>query len=135
MLTSHRPASVLALLLLGHSLLHVLLGWMLGFSADEAQYALGADRLAPGYPAHPPLVAWLQWPLVALDLPEGLLRLLPQALWVLTALLIHDIAQRLHTLLVPAVGTAAQAGLWAVGAFSLARCRTCWASPCCPKAC
>ena len=120
MLTAARPASVLALLLLGHSLLHVLLGWMLGLSADEAQYALGADRLAPGYPAHPPLVAWLQWPLVAPGLPEGLLRLLPQALWVLTALLIHDIAQRLHTLLVPAVGTAAQAGLWAVGAFSLA---------------
>jgi len=116
-----RPVvAALALLLLGHSLLHFLLGWVLGLTADEAHYLLYAAHPALSYYDHPPLVGWLQWPLVALDLPAGLLRLLPELLWVLTALFIHDIARRLHTLLVPATGTADAAGLWAVLAYSLA---------------
>jgi len=118
--TAARPANVLALLLLGHSLLHFSLGWVLGLSGDEAHYALYGAHPALSYYDHPPLVGWLQWPLVALDAPEGLLRLLPEALWVLTALFIHDTARRLHGLLVPAAGTAAAAGLWAVAAYSLA---------------
>lgn len=115
-----RPAHVLALLLLGHSLLHFVLGWMLGLSGDEAHYALYGAHPALSYYDHPPLVGWVQLPLVALDAPEGLLRLVPEALWVLTALFIHDTARRLHTLMVPAVGSADSAGLWAVLAYSLA---------------
>lgn len=120
MFTAPRPATVLALLLLGHSLLHFVLGWVLGLSGDEAHYALYGARLALSYYDHPPLVGWIQWPLVALDAPEGFLRLVPEALWVLTALFIHATARRLHTLLVPAAGSIDAAGLWAVLAYSLA---------------
>ena len=115
-----RPPVVLALLLLGHSLLHFILGWVLELSGDEALHALYATQPALSYLDHPPLVGWIQWPLVALDAPEGFLRLVPEVLWVLTALFIHDTARRLHTLLVPAVGRIDDAGLWAVLAFSLA---------------
>jgi len=115
-----RPSTLLTLLLLGHSLLHFVLGWVLGLSGDEAHYALYGANLALSYYDHPPLVGWIQWPLVALNAPEGLLRLVPEALWVLTALFIHDTARRLHALLVPAAGSADAAGLWAVLAYSLA---------------
>lgn len=111
---------LLALLLLGHSLLHFTLGWVLGLSGDEAHYALYGANLALSYYDHPPLVGWLQWPLVALDAPDGVLRLLPEALWVATALFVFDTARRLHRLLVPAAGSADAAGLWAVLAYSLA---------------
>ncbi len=115
-----RPTRLLALLLLGHSLLHFILGWVLGLSGDEAHYALYGAHPALSYPDHPPLVGWVQWPLVALEAPDGLLRLVPETLWVLTALFIRDTARRLHTLLVPAAGSAEAAGLWAVLAYSLA---------------
>ena len=120
MSTTARPSTVLALLLLGHSLLHFGLGWVLGLSGDEAHYALYGANLALSYYDHPPLVGWVQWPLVALAVPDGVLRLVPETLWVLIALFIYDTARRLHTLLVPAAGSAEGAGLWAVLAYSLA---------------
>lgn len=115
-----RPSAVLALLLLGHSLLHFVLGSVLGLSGDEAHYALYGANLALSYYDHPPLVGWLQAPLVSLGVSDGVLRLIPEALWVLTALFIYDTAHRLHTRLVPAAGSAAAAGIWAVLAYSLA---------------
>ena len=120
MSTTARPSTVLALLLLGHSLLHFALGWVLGLSGDEAHYALYGVHLALSYYDHPPLVGWVQGPLVALGVSDGVLRLLPEALWVLTALFINDTARRLHRLLVPAAGSAEAAGFWAVLAYSLA---------------
>lgn len=120
MSTATRPSTLLALLLLGHSLLHFVLGWVLGLSGDEAHYALYGAHLALSYYDHPPLVGWIQWPLVALDAPDGLLRLIPEALWALSALFIYDTARRLHALLVPAAGSADAAGFWAVLAYSLA---------------
>ena len=120
MSTTARPSTVLALLLLGHSLLHFMLGWVLGLSGDEAHYALYAAHPALSYYDHPPLVGWIQWPLVALNAPDGLLRLLPEALWVLTALFLYDTARRMHRLLVPAAGSAEAAGFWTVLAYSLA---------------
>lgn len=112
----------LLVLLLGHALLHFGLGWVLGLSGDEAHYALYAAHPALSYYDHPPLVGWVQWPLVALGAPDGLLRLLPEALWLATALFIFSIARRLQGLLL-SVGTpvaSADAGLWAVLAYSLA---------------
>ena len=64
-----RPATLLALLLLGHSVLHFALGWVLGLSGDEAHYALYGANLALSYYDHPPLVGWIQAPLVALHAP------------------------------------------------------------------
>ena len=80
---------LLVSILLLHSLIHGVLGSVLGLSGDEAHYALYAAHLDWSYYDHPPLVGWLQWPLVALGAPDGVLRLIPEALWVITALLVH----------------------------------------------
>ena len=120
MSTTARPVTVLALLLLGHSVLHLALGFTLGLSGDEAHYALYGQNLALSYYDHPPLVGWIQAPLVALSASDGVLRLIPEALWIATALFIYVTARRLHARLVPAAGSTDAAGLWAVLAYSLA---------------
>jgi 4-amino-4-deoxy-L-arabinose transferase-like glycosyltransferase len=63
---------------------------------------------------HPPLVGWAQWPLVVLDAPAWLLRLVPELLWLGTALLVYQLAERLDT------ARNGQAGFWAVLTLSLA---------------
>lgn len=115
-----RPLTVLALLVGGHSLLHLLLGSTLGFSSDEALHALYAVHPDWAYQDHPPLLGWLLWPLVQLGSSEGWLRLLPLLLWALCAGFIYDIARRLQHLMVPASVTPEAAGFWAVLAYSLA---------------
>ena len=111
-----------ALLGLGFSL-HLIFGFLLTLSVDEAHYALYADKLALSYFDHPPLVGWLQWPLVALGVPDGVLRLIPQALWLAACLLARNIAQQLPEL-VPTWPSDPQskevAGLWAVALVLLA---------------
>jgi 4-amino-4-deoxy-L-arabinose transferase-like glycosyltransferase len=109
----------LAVILLGHSLLHFAMGWVLGLSGDEAHYALYAAHLDASYYDHPPLVGWIQWPLVVLNAPEGVLRLIPEALWAITGWLIFVIARRLHAMFTPSVGFADAAGLWAALIYSL----------------
>lgn len=102
-------------------LVHFAMGALVGLSVDEAHYALYAAHPALSYFDHPPLVGWLQWPLVALDAPTAVLRLLPQALWLGTALLVFQLAQRLQALGgqadMPGQGAA---GHWAVVALALA---------------
>jgi 4-amino-4-deoxy-L-arabinose transferase-like glycosyltransferase len=88
--------------------LHALLGAALGLSVDEAHYALYAAHPALSYFDHPPLVGWLQWPLVALSAPTAVLRLLPGLLWLATMLLVHRLALRLCT---PAAA-GLQSGSW-----------------------
>ena len=98
---------------------HFVLGASVGLSVDEAHYALYATHLALSYFDHPPLVGWLQWPLVALDAPIAVLRLIPEALWLGTVLLVHRIAFRLQVHADDALaGT--QAGYWAVLVLTLA---------------
>jgi len=48
------------------AMVHFALGFAIEFSVDEAHYALYAQHLAWSYFDHPPLVGWIQWPLVAL---------------------------------------------------------------------
>jgi Dolichyl-phosphate-mannose-protein mannosyltransferase len=120
----HLPFA-LTLILAGNTLLHFGLGWALGLSGDEAHYALYAAHLDLSYYDHPPLVGWIQWPLVALNAPAGLLRLIPQVLWVLSAVLVYAIAQRLQGVLAPLFASgsseeASSAGLWAAAAFGVA---------------
>lgn len=111
-----------ALLGLGLSL-HLLFGFLLTLSVDEAHYALYADKLALSYFDHPPLVGWLQWPLVALGVADGVLRLIPQALWLAACLLARNIAQQLPELVTtwPSDPQSQEvAGLWAVALVLLA---------------
>jgi 4-amino-4-deoxy-L-arabinose transferase-like glycosyltransferase len=94
---------------------HFALGALVGLSVDEAHYALYAAHPALSYFDHPPLVGWVQWPLVALNTPTAVLRLVPELLWLGTALLVFGLAERLQG--APSRG---QAGLWAVLAWALA---------------
>lgn len=98
-------------LLLAAAALHIALGFALGLTGDEAHYALYGAHLDWSYYDHPPLVGWVQAPLVALNAPDGVLRLIPLALWLLTAMVIHASTR----LLDPESG----AGHWAVLAFAL----------------
>lgn len=114
------PRSALALILLVNVLIHGVFGFVLGLSGDEAHYALYAAHLDWSYYDHPPLVGWIQWPLVALGAPDGVLRLIPEALWLATALLVYASARRLQGVFSSAGASIESAGLWAVLAFSLA---------------
>lgn len=76
--------------------LHIVLGAALGLSVDEAHYALYATHPAWSYFDHPPLVGWSQWPLVVLDAPVVVLRLVPGMLWLGTVLLVYRIAELLR---------------------------------------
>lgn len=100
-------------------LVHFAMGTLVGLSVDEAHYALYAAHPALSYFDHPPLVGWVQWPLVALKAPTAVLRLLPQALWLGTALLVFQLAQRLQALRGQA-DTQGAAGHWAVVVMALA---------------
>ena len=86
----------LILVLLGTAI-HLVLGFITELSVDEAHYALYANHLAWSYFDHPPLVGWIQWPLVAINAPDGILRLIPITLWMISCLLVYQIADQLNT--------------------------------------
>ena len=86
----------LILVLLGTAI-HLVLGFTTELSVDEAHYALYANHLAWSYFDHPPLVGWIQWPLVAINAPDGILRLIPITLWMISCLLVYQIADQLNT--------------------------------------
>ena len=75
--------------------LHATVGALHGLSVDEAHYLLYALHPALSYFDHPPMVGWLQWPLVALDAPVAVLRLLPGLIWLASGWLIQRLAQQL----------------------------------------
>lgn len=114
----HAPRNTWLLLFLVCSL-HFGMGALLGLSVDEAHYALYAVHLDWSYFDHPPLVGWAQWPLVALNAPTWAMRLVPELVWLATALLAYRLAERLNASTQPMVPTG-QAGLWAVAALALA---------------
>jgi 4-amino-4-deoxy-L-arabinose transferase-like glycosyltransferase len=64
------------------AVVHLTLGFSIEFSVDEAHYALYAQHLAWSYFDHPPLVGWIQWPLVTLTSSEGVIRFIPELLWI-----------------------------------------------------
>lgn len=115
------------LLLLG-LLIHAGFGFLLTLSVDEAHYVLYAAKPDWSYFDHPPLVGWIQWPLVAAGAPDSVIRLIPQALWLVSSLLARQLAMRLFDQQqVTAHGSdVAQplnrdtVGLWAVGLVLLA---------------
>lgn len=81
------------------ALVHFALGFSIEFSVDEAHYALYAKHLAWSYFDHPPLVGWIQWPLVSLTSSEGIIRLIPELLWVLSAFLVYRVTVEIHHLI------------------------------------
>jgi len=95
--------------------LHLALAAALGLSVDEAHYLLYAAHPALSYFDHPPLVGWVQWPLVALDAPTVVLRLVPGMLWLGTVLAVYRLTQRLVR-----GDAAARSGVWAVAVLALA---------------
>lgn len=81
------------------ALVHLALGFAIEFSVDEAHYALYAKHLAWSYFDHPPLVGWVQWPLIALSSSEGIIRLIPELLWIMSVYLVYQLTLEVHELL------------------------------------
>ena len=98
--------------------LHLLVGGFIGLSVDEAHYLLYAYHPALSYFDHPPLVGWVQWPLVVLDAPVVVLRLVPGCLWLGTVLGVYRMAEHLQGN--SNFGYANDAGFWAIAALALA---------------
>ena len=97
--------------------LHFAVGCAVGLTVDEAHYALYALHPALSYFDHPPLVGWLQWPLVAWGAPSAVLRVLPGLLWLATVAGVYRLTNRLQA----ATGQPEQsAAVWAVLALALA---------------
>ena len=90
------PSSWTAICICIAALVHFALGFSIEFSVDEAHYALYAQHLAWSYFDHPPLVGWIQWPLVALTSSEGLIRLIPELLWVISCFLVYQVTLEIH---------------------------------------
>ena len=109
-------------------MVHLALGFSIEFSVDEAHYALYAQHLALSYFDHPPLVGWVQWPLVALTSSEGIIRLIPEILWIISAFLVYQVSLEIHRLmqgrnagyLTTALPSANLCGLMAVVAIAVA---------------
>ena len=121
-----RLINLTRLLLLG-VLIHVGFGFLLTLSVDEAHYVLYAAKPDWSYFDHPPLVGWIQWPLVVAGAPDSVIRLIPQALWLVFSLLARQLAMRLFDRqALKRVPDASQTldrntvGLWAVGLVLLA---------------
>lgn len=79
--------------------MHFALGFSIEFSVDEAHYALYAKHLAWSYFDHPPLVGWIQWPLISLTSSEGVIRLIPELLWIISVYLVYQVTLEIHRLI------------------------------------
>lgn len=77
------------------ALLHLLLGAGVGLSVDEAHYLLYAAHWDWSYFDHPPLVGWVQWPLVASGAGVVALRLVPGVVWLATVWGVYRLCLRL----------------------------------------
>jgi 4-amino-4-deoxy-L-arabinose transferase-like glycosyltransferase len=95
----YSPSTWAAISIFIAAIVHFALGFAVEFSVDEAHYALYAQRLAWSYFDHPPLVGWIQWPLVALTSSEGLIRIIPELLWVIACVLVYQVTLEVHRLL------------------------------------
>jgi 4-amino-4-deoxy-L-arabinose transferase-like glycosyltransferase len=78
---------------------------------------LYAYHPALSYFDHPPLVGWVQWPLVVVDAPVVFLRLVPGLFWLGPVLGVYRLAEYLQGN--SNFGHAGDAGLWALGALAL----------------
>jgi len=95
----HSPSTWAAICVFIAAVVHFALGFSIEFSVDEAHYALYASHLAWSYFDHPPLVGWIQWPLIHLTSSEGLIRIIPELLWALSSYLVYQVTLEIHRLL------------------------------------
>ena len=95
----HSPSSWAAISICIAALAHFALGFAIEFSVDEAHYALYAQHLAWSYFDHPPLVGWIQWPLVSITSLEGIIRLIPEFLWMISCYLVYQVTLEIHHLI------------------------------------
>jgi len=93
------PSSLAVICVLIAAVVHLALGFSIEFSVDEAHYALYAQHLAWSYFDHPPLVGWIQWPLVSLTSSEGVIRFIPELLWILSTYLVYQVTVEVHHLI------------------------------------
>ncbi len=91
------------------ALVHLGLGFSFELSVDEAHYLLYAKHMAWSYFDHPPLVGWIQWPLVSLDASTGVLRLVPELLWLISCVLVYIVTSELQRFLQSKTGHTAAA--------------------------
>ncbi len=121
-MTKQTPYAWALLLVALGTIIHLALGFTTELSVDEAHYALYADRLAWSYFDHPPLVGWVQWPLVAINAPDGILRLIPIVLWIISCALVHQIAEQLWNFYYPQSEpqSSSRAGLFALAVIVFA---------------
>ncbi|MDT8990009.1 glycosyltransferase family 39 protein [Curvibacter sp. APW13] len=101
-------------------LVHVLAGAAMGLSVDEAHYLLYALRPALSYFDHPPLVGWIQWPLVAAQVPEAALRVLPALVWWGTLAGVYRLTRHVLSAQPATEALAESAATWALAALALA---------------
>lgn len=107
-------------LLAGLVLIHVLAGAAMGLSVDEAHYLLYALRPALSYFDHPPLVGWVQWPLVAAQVPDTWLRVLPALVWALTLAGAYRLTWEVLQSQASTAPLARAGAAWALAALALA---------------
>ena len=93
------PSSWAVICVLIAAIVHLALGFSIEFSVDEAHYALYAQHLAWSYFDHPPLVGWIQWPIVMLTSSEGIIRLVPELLWIFSCYLVYQVTVEVHHLI------------------------------------
>ncbi|BEI33270.1 ArnT family glycosyltransferase [Polynucleobacter sp. HIN5] len=122
LITKQTPYAWAFILIAIGTIVHLVLGFTTELSVDEAHYALYADRLAWSYFDHPPLVGWIQWPLVAINAPDGILRLIPIVLWIISCVMVYQIAEQIWNLYHPQSESqsASRAGLFAVAVIVFA---------------
>ena len=95
----HSPSMWAVICISIAAVIHFALGFCIEFSVDEAHYALYAQHLAWSYFDHPPLVGWIQWPLIAITTSEGIIRIIPELLWAISMYLVYQLVLELHHLL------------------------------------
>ena len=122
LITKQTPYAWAFILIAIGTIVHLALGFTTELSVDEAHYALYADRLAWSYFDHPPLVGWIQWPLVAINAPDGILRLIPIVLWIISCAMVYQIAEQIWNLYHPQSEShsSSRAGLFAVAVIVFA---------------
>jgi 4-amino-4-deoxy-L-arabinose transferase-like glycosyltransferase len=122
LITKQTPYAWAFILVALGTIIHLALGFTTELSVDEAHYALYADHLAWSYFDHPPLVGWIQWPLVAINAPDGILRLIPIVLWIISCVMVYQIAEQIWNLYHPQSEpqSFSRAGLFSIAAIVFA---------------